>query len=114
MFFNLLNIQPEQQQQYETGTPVILPATTTAADLIPANPQRVGLGLINQSDQPIYLNKGLESTSPASASAKIFVIPANSYVSFENRFETPTEALNVVWAATATGELTAIERVVVA
>ncbi|AFY80169.1 hypothetical protein [Oscillatoria acuminata] len=112
MFFNLLTQTPTPEQ-YETETPVIVAATTTAANLIPANPNRVGLGLINQTDEFIYLNTGEMGTSPASASAKIFVIPAQSYVSFEGKIETPTEALNVVWAAAAAGNLTAIERVVV-
>ncbi|MCT7955722.1 hypothetical protein [Laspinema palackyanum] len=112
MFFELMKITPAPEQ-YATGTPVVIPANTTAVALIPANPARIGLGLINQTDGPIYLNKGDVATSPASASAKIFVIPPQSYVSFDGKSETPTEALNVVWAGTATGNLTAIERVVV-
>lgn len=112
MFFRLTEVQPTPEQ-YETGTPVVVAATTTAADLIAANPNRVGLGLLNQTNEPIYLNVGEAATAPASASAKIFIVPPQSYVSFEGKIETPTEELNVVWAATATGNLTAIERVVV-
>lgn len=110
MFFKLTD--ESTPEQYETGTPVVIAATTTAANLIPANPNRVGLGLINQTDVSIYLNTGDMVTSPASASAKIFVIPPQAYVGFEGKLETPTEALNAVWAAEATGNLTAIERVV--
>ncbi len=113
MYFKLTTVEPTPEE-YATSTPVIVAATTTAADLIPANPARVGLGLINQTNELIYLNVGTAATAPASASAKIFAVPAQSYVSFEGRFETPTEDLNVVWAETTTGSLTAIERVVVA
>ncbi|MCT7971087.1 hypothetical protein [Laspinema olomoucense] len=111
MYFSLTGIQ--EPEQYETATPVTVPATTTATNLIPANPLRVGLGLINQTNEAIYLNKGLAASSAASASAKIFVIPPQSYVSFDSKLETPTEALNVVWANATTGTLTAVERVVV-
>lgn len=112
MFFRLTEIETPPEQ-YQTVAPVVVSATTNAADLIPANPARVGLGLINQTNEPIYMNVGEAATSPASASAKIFVIPPQSYVSFDNKIETPIEALNVVWGGTATGSLTAIERVVV-
>ncbi|MCT7987618.1 hypothetical protein [Laspinema olomoucense] len=112
MYFRLTTVEPTPEE-YATSAPVIITATTTAADLIPANPARVGLGLINQTNEPIYLNAGAAATSPASASAKFFVVPAQSYVSFEGKIETPTEALNVVWGSATTGSLTAIERVVV-
>jgi hypothetical protein len=112
MFFKLIDA-PKSGEQYQTETPVVIPSTTTATDLLPANANRAGLGLINQTNHPIYLNSGEAATSPASASAKIFVIPPQSYVSFDNKIETPTEALNVAWGESSTGNLTAIERVVV-
>lgn len=112
MFFRLDEIQ-DPPEQYQNATPVIVSATTTATDLIPVNANRIGLGLINQTSAAIYLNTGEAATAPASASAKFFVIPPQTYVSFEGKLETPTEAINGVWSEATTGNLTVIERVIV-
>jgi hypothetical protein len=99
------------ERQLITKPPVVRPATTIAADLMPANPARAALAILNETDKLVYMAVGVIETEAnrASATNKILEIPPRQRILLSGD-DCPREALNIVWKETTTGNLEIVER----
>lgn len=109
MGFGIYAIGGVTPPQITTLIPVVIPATTTATNLVAANTNRVALSLVNETDKIVYMRAGTAATSPASASNKILEIPAKQRILLSGD-DCPREALNIVWSAATTGNFEMVER----
>lgn len=111
MGFGIYQIGGLPEAQSITKPAVVLAATTTATDLLPANPNRVALAIVNETSILVYLATGTIDSEPnrASATNKILEIPPKHRILLDGD-NCPREALNIVWAAEAIGNLEAVER----
>ena len=87
--------------------------TNEATNLIPSNINRKSLAIINESEFEMLVNQGTETESPASATAKIKIIPPQTEFSWLPN-ELPLGALNAIWVGagpTGPGKVVVVEGV---
>ncbi|MCT7965158.1 hypothetical protein NG799_02270 [Laspinema sp. D1] len=113
MGFGIYQIGGLPEAQATTLLPVVVDAATEgigATDLMSANPNRIAIALVNETDKIVYLATGTAITNAASATNKILEIPAKQRILLSGD-DCPREALNVAWVALSTGKFEAVERV---